>query len=117
MAGTPGAALDARLRRVSDDVFTKQRSDAFSNPELERFLSARRVDRLYLCGIDGAHCVLATARGGRNRGYKVTLLEDCVDVRPGKKLVSSYIHYLRAKVDFSSFRQMRSSDPEVQKLL
>jgi nicotinamidase-related amidase len=66
------------VRVVNRNDFVKDRTDAFSNQDLERFLIEQQVDELYLTGLDAAFCVYFTARGGLNRGYRVTVVSDAV---------------------------------------
>jgi nicotinamidase/pyrazinamidase len=88
--GSEGAKLDHRLSvGESDPVITKSRSDAFSNPELDRVLGEMGVDHIYLTGLDAAHCVDNTFLGALNRGYRITVIADAVisappDIRDGK---------------------------------
>jgi nicotinamidase-related amidase len=82
-----GTEMDRRLIRVPGAMtFTKNRSDAFSNPELDAYLRANHVDRLLLTGLDGAYCVNATARGALNRGYNVTLFQDGIATESSKSM-------------------------------
>lgn len=75
--GSPGTEMDHRLIKIPGaTTITKNRSDAFSTPELDAYLREYHVDQLLLTGLDGAYCVDATARGALNRGYQVTLLQD-----------------------------------------
>lgn len=78
-AGTPGAALDPHLNRiVGAPYFPKRRGDAFSNPDLERFLRAHQIGRVVLCGVYAGDCVTATAHGALGRGISVFILSDAV---------------------------------------
>lgn len=79
--GKPGTELDSRIRVVSRNDFTKKLSDAFSNPQLDDFLSSNRVNELYLVGLDAAYCVCNTAKGALNRGYKVKVVKDAILTR------------------------------------
>ncbi len=79
--GLPGTELDARVKVVNHNDFTKRISDAFSNPRLEEFLINNQVDEIYLAGLDAAYCVYYTALGARNRGYKVSVVKDAVMTR------------------------------------
>lgn len=76
--GQPGAELDARIKVINRNNFTKKISDAFSNPGLEDFLIRKKVDEVYLVGLDAAYCVYYTALGAKNRGYKVSIVKDAV---------------------------------------
>jgi nicotinamidase-related amidase len=74
----PEGELDPRLQRPSGPLFRKERADAFSNPELDRFLQSRAVDHLLLAGVFAERSVYFTAAGAMNRGYKVQVVRDAV---------------------------------------
>ncbi|MBN1780929.1 cysteine hydrolase [bacterium] len=76
--GNPGTRIDKRINMVSDHVFPKPISDAFSNKQLESYLIENRISRLVLVGLDADGCVHATARGALNRGYEVVIITDAV---------------------------------------
>jgi nicotinamidase-related amidase len=63
---------------INSNNFAKNRTDAFSNRQLEQFLIDRQVDELFLVGLDAAFCVYYTALGALNRGYRVTVVTDAV---------------------------------------
>jgi len=85
--GAPGTEMDRRLLAVPGAItLTKKRADAFSNPELDGFLRAHRVNRVLLTGLDAAYCVNATAGGALNRGYQVTLFPEAIATESGKSL-------------------------------
>lgn len=91
--GGTGTVTDKRILKMSKYDFTKPQSDAFSNPALNEFLIKNKVNELYLAGLDAAYCVNATARGARNRNYKVNLINDAVTtLEPDKwqKLLKEY---------------------------
>ena len=77
--GAPGTAFDPRvIQAPGATVFSKGQSDAFSNRLLEEYLQSQQVNTIYLCGLDGAACVFATARAAKNRGYRVLMLQDAI---------------------------------------
>ncbi len=78
LEGEPGTELDARIKMVNQNDFTKKISDAFSNPRLDEFMTTNQVNELYLVGLDAAYCVYNTAKGALNRGYKVTVVKDAI---------------------------------------
>lgn len=73
-----GGDFDPRLKRSAGPVFPKGRADAFSNRDLERYLRSRAIDHLVIAGVFADRCVLFTARGAMNRGYKVQVVSDAV---------------------------------------
>jgi nicotinamidase-related amidase len=79
IGGTPGAELDPRLERSgSEVVITKARPSAFSNPELQRYLQAHRVQTLYVLGVYAEGCVRASVVEAVKLGYRVIVIADAV---------------------------------------
>lgn len=76
--GSVGAALDKRLKVVSYQVFEKDKEDSFCNPELDRFLTLNRINRLLVVGLDAAYCVNSTIKAAQNRGYEIAVITDAV---------------------------------------
>ena len=85
--GFPGTELDRRLMKIpGSKTFSKNRSDAFSNSELDAYLRENQVDKLLLTGLDAAYCVNATVRGALNRGYNVTIYSEGIATESGQSL-------------------------------
>lgn len=76
--GNPGTKVDKRIAMLSNYKFSKPQGDSFANPKLNEFLTAQRVNELYLVGLDPEFCIYATARGALNRGYKVNVITDAI---------------------------------------
>lgn len=76
---------------VNNNDFTKNRTDAFSNRQLEQFLINHQVDEIFLVGLDAAFCVYYTALGALKRGYLVTVVTDGVMTgRDMEQVLKSY---------------------------
>jgi nicotinamidase-related amidase len=79
VAGSPGAELDDRIQDAGGcKVFSKCSSSAFSNPELQPFLQAQGIRRLYVLGVFAEGCVRATVLDALKLGYEVTVIEDAI---------------------------------------
>lgn len=76
--GSPGVAVDSRVKIMSGNFFTKRKSDAFSNLKLDPFLEAINARRIVITGLDIAACAGKTAQAALNRGYEVVVVEDAV---------------------------------------
>jgi nicotinamidase-related amidase len=76
--GTPGVDFDPRVRVVSDVVFAKSASSAFTNPELEAWLRRENVGRLFVTGVFVHACVRQTVLEALRRGYAVCVVSDAV---------------------------------------
>jgi nicotinamidase/pyrazinamidase len=124
VAGTSGAALHPALPDAALTVIlrkgTRRDVDSYSgfreNPGpdglrpstgLGALLRARRVERLFVCGLARDYCVRATAVDGADEGFTVQLLDDLTRaVDPGSRarvdaeLAAHRIH-LAASVDLA----------------
>ncbi len=102
--GTPAAAIDKRVKIVSDNLFNKDIMDGFTNEALHKFLTYNRINTLYMTGLDAQFCVYRTSLGAKKRGYDVNLIEDAVisssvksKIRALKKYKTSSINLITAK--------------------
>lgn len=76
--GSPGVAIDERIKIVSLHQFKKRKSDAFSSHDLDRFLVEMKINSLLITGLDLAGCVYRTSVAALNRGYEVYIVEEAV---------------------------------------
>lgn len=76
LKGSQGTNVDKRIIKYSNLEFTKSIGDAFINKKLTEYLIANQINELYLCGLDGEHCVYFTSLGAKNRNYKVNIFAD-----------------------------------------
>ena len=75
---SPGSKLDARMNIISDNIFEKDKADAFSNPALDSFLIKNEINKLMITGLDLNGCVNYTILAADNRNYKISLISDAV---------------------------------------
>ena len=88
-AGSPGAETIPEILAFGDRVVYvngKQGFNAFSNTELDRVLKGNNIHHLLLAGMITSLCIDSTGRAAYERGYKVSILSDCVSARtPGEQ--------------------------------
>ena len=76
--GTWGAEVHADLTpEPGDFVITKTRVSAFWYSSLEGILNAQGINNLILTGVATDGVVEGTTRDGADRGYTITIPEDC----------------------------------------
>jgi nicotinamidase-related amidase len=78
IAGSPGAAWDARVDIKGAIYFPKTRGNAFSNPDLMAFLAEQHAREIVLAGLYASACVTATAKGALAQGLRVRVLPQAV---------------------------------------
>jgi len=86
MKGLPGTETDKRLNAKKPVKFSKPKGDAFSNPELEKYLAENSVSEVSICGVDAEFCVHLTAKGALNRGLKVNMLMEGIGIMKEQNL-------------------------------
>jgi len=77
IAGTEDWEIDSRLlKQDTDDIFPKNKGDAFSNPDLVEYLSNNSIDAVAVAGLVTHGCVNHTCLGGIKKGYAVSLIKE-----------------------------------------
>ena len=84
--GTTGIDIDPRIKIVSENIFEKKRSSAFSNKKFENYLIQNQINELYITGLMAEGCVYYTVVGGLDRKYTVSYIENAVGTRKMKNL-------------------------------
>lgn len=76
--GTPGEALAPDMKIVSDNIFTKTKSNALTSEAFAEYIQNNGIHTFYIAGADATICVKSTCFNMRKAGYDVTVLSDCV---------------------------------------
>lgn len=77
--GSEGSEIIGKLRPSREDVIIKKNTyNAFSNSRLKRQLFERGIEKIYETGVVTDICVLNTAVEAKEKGFEVSVIEDCV---------------------------------------
>ncbi len=79
--GTEGAELYEGLEIVSDMIFEKSRSDAYTAKPFQEYMKNQGYKEIAICGLDECGCVGATAKGAVKTGANVVMVENCIGRR------------------------------------
>ena len=79
--GTEGAEFFNGLDIVSDLVFEKNHSDAYSSKVFREYMNEQKYSEVSICGLDECGCVGATAKGAVKNGVRVVMIENCIGRR------------------------------------
>ena len=75
--GEPGWAIWPALGQADDEpTFSKSVGDAFSNPDLGRWIEEQNAPEVVLLGAQTDFCVAATVKGALSNGFRVTVISD-----------------------------------------
>lgn len=81
--GTDGAqAFEFAREGPGETVIHKQTFDGFLNPELDKYLSDNGKRYLLVAGLVTSVCVLLTSASAAQRGYLVSVVDDCCADKP-----------------------------------
>ena len=73
-----GAKFYGIDEELADVIFVKHRYDAFTNPELEKYLQEQGITTIVLIGGSSDVCVDSTARTGFQKGFYIVAIKDCL---------------------------------------
>jgi len=82
--GSAGADTVAEIRKLGKRityVHRKQGFNAFANTDLDRVLWENNVSHVIMAGMMTSLCIDSTARAAYERGYRVSILADCIVAR------------------------------------
>jgi nicotinamidase-related amidase len=81
IVGSEGAKLDPRLTLINQNYFPKSTGDAFSNPDLIKFLNQNDIDEAIVVGVYAEACILATVKGAIEQKLRVKVLADGIGAK------------------------------------
>lgn len=74
----PDLELDERLKVVNNQLFTKNKANAFLEPDITSFLKDRDAKEIIVIGLMAEHCVRQTLLAGEKAGYKMYVIPEAV---------------------------------------
>lgn len=91
--GTHGAELVSEMKVVSDNIFTKSKSNALTSEAFAAFIRERGITGFYIAGADATACIKSTCFNMTKSGYSVHVLSDCITSYDKKKLPEMFDYY------------------------
>jgi len=90
---TFGAELATDLKIASENVFTKNKSNALTSAGFSDFIGKNDINAFYITGADATICVKSTCLNLRKANYGVTVFSDCVTSWDKKKIPEMLAYY------------------------
>ena len=81
---TKGAETIDQIKAFGDKIIEipgKLGLNAFANTSLEETLSSKNIEEVILAGTVASICIDSTGRSAHEKGFKVTMLSDCISGR------------------------------------
>jgi nicotinamidase-related amidase len=70
--------IDKRIKIVSDNIFCKEKGNAFTSLELTEFIEKNKVEDFVVIGLMAEYCLYNTVCGGLNLDYKISVIPNAV---------------------------------------
>ena len=90
---TKGAEFVPEMKVVSDNIFTKTKSNALTSEEFADFIEKNEITEFYIAGADSTACVKSTCYNMTKKGYTVHAFIDCITSYDKKKLGDMFSYY------------------------
>ena len=90
---TYGAELVPELKIVSNNIFTKTKSNALTSVAFTDFIKENDITEFFIVGADAAACIKSTCFNMAKNGYAVNVLSDCITSYDKKKLPEMFAYY------------------------
>jgi len=82
--GTPGAETIDEIKQFGNKitfVAGKEGFNSFQDTDLDKLLKSKGIKQVWVAGMVTSLCIDSTARAAYERGYQVSILEDCCSAR------------------------------------
>jgi nicotinamidase-related amidase len=104
---TEGVKIYSELLALAPnaDVVTKVFADGFHQTHLEEVLSAKGIEKLYICGMMTQNCVTHTAISKQADKYEVSVIPECC-TSVDEMIHGFALHALSTRVEFEGVEQI-----------
>ena len=93
---TFGSELATDLKIVSENVFTKYKSNILTSEEFTDFIKKNEIGEFYIAGADATICVKSSCFNLRKADFAVNVLSDCI-TSWSKKEIPEMLEYYESK--------------------
>ena len=90
---TRGEELVSDMKIVSENIFTKTKSNALTSEDFSAFVRENEIKEFYIAGADAIACVKSTCYNMAKEGYIVHVLSDCITSYDKRKIEEMLRYY------------------------
>ncbi len=90
---TYGAELVPDVKIVSNNIFTKTKSNALTSHTFTDFIKEHSITEFFIAGADATACIKSTCFNMTKNGYAVNVLSDCITSYDKKKMPEMFAYY------------------------
>lgn len=90
---THGEELVADLSVISDNIFTKTKSNALTSEAFAGFIEQNDIKEFFVVGADATACVKSTGYNMAKSGFITTVISDCITSYDKRKIPEMLEYY------------------------
>lgn len=94
----PDLELDQRLSIVNKNIITKNKANAFSAGDLNKFIEKSGLKDIVVIGLLAEHCVKATLLGGKKKGYTMYFVPEAIAAKTPEGKIKTENKLLKANI-------------------
>ncbi|MGE0088574.1 MAG: isochorismatase family protein [Bacteroidales bacterium] len=94
----PNLELDSRLKIVTSNIITKNKANAFSSEELNKFIEKSGLNEIVVIGLLAEHCVKETLLGGKKKGYQMYYVPEAIAAKTHEAMVKAVKKLQKEKI-------------------
>jgi len=91
--GTRGEEFVPELKVVSENIFTKTKSNSLTSEAFSEFIEKNGINEFFIAGADATACIKSTSYNMAKSGYTVHVISDCVTSYDLTKVGEMLIYY------------------------
>jgi len=108
-----GGNIDPRILIHDGLFFSKNKSSAFTNPDLSEYLKKQDIGHVVICGVYAEGCVRATALDAQRASLRTTLISDGVASNRKSKFRWALSHMQKRGIQILSHEDYLKSDERI----
>ncbi|OQY02025.1 MAG: hypothetical protein B6I20_07315 [Bacteroidetes bacterium 4572_117] len=86
--------LDSRLKIINENIFKKEKNDAFTIQKLRCFLDDNKAKKIIVVGLLAEQCIFETLYGAKELGYEMYVIPEAV-IGKSEKSKRKMIRYFK----------------------
>lgn len=93
----PNLELDSNLNVVNNNIFTKNKGNAFTSESFSSFIEKLGLKEIVVIGLLAEHCVKETLIGGKNKGYKMFYVPEAIAAKNSESKTNAMVKFHKSE--------------------
>lgn len=93
----PNLELDSNLNVVNNNIFTKNKGNAFTSESFSSFIEKSGLKEIVVIGLLAEHCVKETLIGGKNKGYEMFYVPEAIAAKNSENKTNAMVKFHKSE--------------------